>query len=138
METSGYIGALLALVVIGIGVAIGLVTCLAVSLLASVGMLSTSVLVGVWTRRTLAGFQALFVQCGIALGAPAGAALAWGVSHVWPMFGADGRVLIAGAMGGAGGGLVIAWLASAAAAGVTRYAWPWLRGRVTVLQRLPA
>jgi hypothetical protein len=138
METSGYIGALIALVVIGVGIAIGLITCLAVSLLASVGVISTSVLVGLWQRRALAGFQALLVQCGVALGAPAGAVLAWGVAHVWPMFSGVGRVLIAGSIGGAIGGLVIGWLASMAAAGFTRLAWPWLRGRVTVSQSLPA
>jgi hypothetical protein len=135
MEASGLIGMCLVMLVIGIGIAIGVISCLALSLLTSVGMISTSILVAFWKHRALAGFQALFVQCGIALGAPAGAALAWGASHVWPMLSGEWHVLIAGAIGGAGGGLAIAWLASAAAAGFSKHTLPLLKGRVTVLQR---
>jgi hypothetical protein len=138
METSGIIGALVALLLIGVGVAIGLIACLALAALTSVGVVSTSVLVGCWKRQVLAGLQVLFVQCGVLMGAPVGAVLAWGAWHLWPMINGEWRVLAAGAVGGAGGGLVIAWLASAAAEGLARHTWPWLTGRVTIFQRCEA
>jgi hypothetical protein len=134
MEVFGLIALFIALVLIGVGIAVGLVACAAGSVLVATGMVSSSILVGFWKRRTLAGVQAFFVQCGVLLGAPMGAVLAWGASHAWSMVSGDGRVLALGAVGGAAGGLVIAWLASAAATRFARQAWPWLRGRVTVLQ----
>jgi hypothetical protein len=134
METAGIISALVALLLTGVGVAIGLIACLALVALASVGVVSTSVLVGCWKRRVSAGLQVLFVQCGVLMGAPVGAVLAWGAWHLWPMINGEWRVLAAGAVGGAGGGLVIAWLASAAAEGLARHTWPWVTGRVTIFQ----
>jgi hypothetical protein len=134
MDISGLIGALIVLVLIGIGIAVGMVACVALWALVSVGMFSSSVLIGFWKRRVLAGVQIFFIECGVLLGASSGAVLAWGASRVWPMVSGEWRVLFVGAVGGAGGGLVIAWLASAAAAAFARHSWPWLRGKVTVLQ----
>ncbi|HEX2617898.1 MAG TPA: hypothetical protein VHL57_10170 [Flavobacteriales bacterium] len=134
MDTPGIIGALIALLIIGVGVAIGLIASLALAVLTSVGVVSISILVACWKRQMLAGLQVFFVQCGVLMGAPAGAMLAWGAWHLWPMINGEWRVLAAGAVGGAGGGLVIAWLASAAAEGLARHTWPWVRGRVTIFQ----
>lgn len=135
MELLGLIAALIALVVIGVGVSLGLMACIAAAALAGAGVISTSVIIGFWKRRTLAGVQAFFCQCGVLLGAPAGALMTWGAWHVWPMVSGDWRVLTLGAVGGAAGALIVAWLASAAAARFTMHAWPWLRGRVTFFTR---
>jgi hypothetical protein len=133
MEIVGFIGAVIVLLFIGVGIAIGLAACAAVAALTSIGVISSSVLVGFWKGRTLAGVQAFSVQCGVLAGAPTGAVLAWAAWHLWPMLSGEWQVLAAGALGGAAGGLVMAWLASTAAAGVAKHTWPWLRAKVTVL-----
>jgi hypothetical protein len=132
MEIVGCIGAVIALLLIGIGIAVGMAACAVLAAFTSVGVISSSMLVGLWKGRTLAGVQAFFLQCGVLAGASAGAVLAWGAWHLWPMLSGEWQVLAAGALGGTAGGLVMAWLASAAAAGVVKHMWPWLRARVTV------
>jgi hypothetical protein len=134
MEPSNLIFAVIALLLVGTGIAIGLAVIAVFAMMAGLGVVSSSFVVGFWKRRTLAGVQAFFLQCGVLLGAPVGAVLAWVGCHVWPMISGEWQVLAAGAVGGAAGGLLVACLASAAAAGIAKHAWPWVRARVTVFQ----
>lgn len=138
MDIFGLIVAVIALMLIGVGIALGLVACAAGGGLLATGVVSSSVIVGFWKRRTLAGVQMFFVQCGILAGAPVGAVLAWIAWHVWPMIDGEWHVLAAGAAGGAIAGLITAWMASVATNGIAKHAWPWLRQRVSVFQRSDA
>jgi hypothetical protein len=134
MDGLGIIVALFALTIVGISFAVGLMACAALVVLVSLGVVSSSVIVGFWKRRTLAGVHAFFVQCGVLAGAPTGAVCAWVISRMWPSVQGDWHVLLAGSFGGAAGGLLIAWLASTAAAHIAKHAWPWLKGRVTLFR----
>jgi hypothetical protein len=134
MDGLGIVVAVFMLIIIGISFAVGLMACAALAVLVSLGVVSSSVIVGFWKRRTLAGVQAFYVQCGVLAGAPTGAACAWAAWQMWPSIHGDWQVMLAGAVGGAGGGLFIAWLASTAAAHIAKHVWPWLKGRVTLLQ----
>src|SRR6478752_2611985 len=132
MEGLGFLVAIaVTLLMIGAGFAVGLLVLVSLAVLVSLGVVSSSLIVGFWKRRTLAGVQAFFVQCGLLAGAPTGAACAWAAWHIWPSIRGDAQVILAGAVGGAGGGLVIAWLASVAAAHLAKHVWPWLKGRVS-------
>lgn len=104
---------LLALVVvcvlIGIGIVIGLVGVGLTAVLLGAGVLSSSVLVGIWRGRAQAGWRALFLQCGILAGVPAGMLCAWVGTKVWENIdSALLTILAAGALGGALAGAVIA------------------------------
>jgi hypothetical protein len=135
MEGFGFIiGIVIMLLMLGVGLAVGLLMLAALAALVSLGVVSSSVIVGFWKRRTLAGVQAFLVQCGVLAGAPTGAACAWAAWHVWPSIHGDAQVLLAGAIGGATGGLLIAWLASTAASHIAKNVWPWLCERVTCFQ----
>jgi hypothetical protein len=130
--------ALVMLLLIGVGIVLGLVVLATFAGITGVGVVSSSVIVGFWKRRTLAGVHAFFLQCGVLAGAPAGAVLTYLMWHLWPAMDGAGQVLAAGAVGGALGGLAIAGLASTAAKNISEHAWPWLKARVTVFQRLEA
>lgn len=138
MELIGLIVNLLVMLLFGLGLAIGLVACAAGSVLAGAGVLSCSVLIGFWRKRTLAGVQAFFVQCGILTGAPTGALCAWAAAQVWPEFGAQWQILVVGAAGGLVAGLGVAFLASLASACVLNRLLPWLTTKVTIFHRAAA
>jgi hypothetical protein len=100
-----------ALMLIGVGVAIGLVACALGGLLLSLGVLSSSVLIGVHSGRPALALRAFLMQCGVLAGGPAGAFVAWlaqpffsSMDHsTWALLGS-------GALGGAAAGLFIACL----------------------------
>jgi hypothetical protein len=104
---------LLALVVvcvlIGIGIVLGLAGLALTAGLVGAGVLSSSVVVGIWRGRAQAAWRALFLQCGILAGIPAGMLCAWVGTQVWQNI--DGTlvtILATGALAGALGGAVIA------------------------------
>jgi hypothetical protein len=108
MGLPGLIFLLVALVLIGIGIAIGLVACLFAALLVGLGIISSSFVIGFRSGRPEAGIRAFLLQCGILSGIPAGAVSAWlGYSFFtthrdgWP-------ILLSGALGGAIAGVIIA------------------------------
>ena len=95
-------------VLIGVGIAIGLVACGLAAMLVGLGVISSSFVVGLWSGRAAAGMRVFLVQCGLLVGIPAGAVCAsllqWALAAtetIWP-------TLIAGALGGAVAGLVLA------------------------------
>ncbi|GAA5144812.1 hypothetical protein GCM10023213_35570 [Prosthecobacter algae] len=102
-----------ALVLIGVGIALGLAAIVAAAGLISLGVLSSSVLIGLRTGRTESGIRALFIQCGVLAGIPAGAICAWALKHFSEQIG-DGWVVPAyGALGGALAGLCLALIMDA-------------------------
>ncbi len=109
MEIIGLLLGCVMLVLIGIGIAVGLIACALAALLLALGMISTSVLVGVRSGRAADGFRLFLLQCGLVAGVPAGAACALlGSSLAAELRGlVDWQVLIGGALAGAvAGGLV--------------------------------
>lgn len=99
-----------ALVLIGIGVAVGLVACAASGALLSLGVLSSSVFTGVRSGRPSVGIRAFLLQCGVLAGAPAGAVCAWLARSLFESDSSGWPVLLYGAIGAAAGGVVVALL----------------------------
>ncbi len=96
-------------VLIGVGIVLGLVGAALTGGLVMAGVLSSSVLIGVWRGRAQAGWRALFLQCGVLAGIPAGMFCAWVGTMLWQEInGTLVAILAAGALAGALGGAVIA------------------------------
>jgi hypothetical protein len=94
---------------IGVGIVLGVVGVLLTAGLLAAGVLSSSVLIGVWRGRAQAGWRALFLQCGVLAGIPAGMLCAWVGMSLWQeMDGTLVTILGIGALAGALSGLVIA------------------------------
>ena len=99
------------LILVGVGLALGGVAALLTLGLVAAGMVSSSVAIGVWRGKAQAGLRAFFLQCGIAAGIPAGMLCAWVGTQLWSQVDAGTiRVLIAGGLGGALSGLLVALL----------------------------
>ena len=71
------IAVFVALVLIGVGLAIGLVACTLGGILVGLGVVSSSFIIGFRSGRSSAGIRAFLLQCGILAGIPAGAVCAW-------------------------------------------------------------
>lgn len=97
-----------ALVLVGIGVAIGLVACALAAALVGLGVISSSFVIGIRTGRTGAGIRAFLLQCGILTGIPAGAVCAWLAETFLTASDAGWPILIYGAIGGAAAGIIVA------------------------------
>ncbi len=106
----GLVFLVVSLVLIGVGVAVGLVGCLIAGALLGLGVLSSSVFIGVRSGRPSAGLSAFLLQCGLLGGIPAGAVCAWLGQSFFAAYGSGWPVLIYGALGGALSGLIVALL----------------------------
>ncbi len=99
-----------ALILVGIGIAIGLVASVVAAVLLSIGVISSSVFIGVRSGRAATGIRAFLVQCGILAGIPSGAICALLAKNFLEAYGQDTLVLVYGGLGGACAGLIIALL----------------------------
>ena len=108
MGLFGLVFLVVALMLIGIGIAIGTVACLIAAILVGLGVISSSFFVGILTGRPSAGFRAFILQCGIFAGIPAGAVCAWLGHHFYAALGNDLPILFFGALGGAFAGVIVA------------------------------
>ncbi|HEX8295474.1 MAG TPA: hypothetical protein VF593_04195 [Chthoniobacteraceae bacterium] len=106
MGLFGLVFLVIALSIIGIGIAFGLVAGAMLALLVGLGVVSSSFLIGLASGQAATGFRAFLLQCGVLAGAPAGAVAAWLAS--WLFIAADGSVLLSGALGGAAAGVLLA------------------------------
>jgi hypothetical protein len=77
MGIPGLIALLVMIVLIGVGIGIGLFACAITALLVMLGVVSSSVALGFFTKRPATAVRALLLQCGILAGIPAGAVTAW-------------------------------------------------------------
>jgi hypothetical protein len=98
------------MLLLGIGLAVGIVVCALAGALAALGILSSSAAIGFIRRSPASGFRVLFLQLGAVAGIPCGFAGAWLVSALahshWSL---TARLL----MGGTAGlvcGVLVAWL----------------------------
>lgn len=110
MEIIGLLLVCVMLVLIGVGIALGLVASAFAGLLLGAGMLSSSLLVGLHSGRAADGIRALLLQCGVVIGVPAGAVCAWlGSSLIAELQGVvDWPVIVGGGLAGAVAGLLVA------------------------------
>jgi hypothetical protein len=120
------------LVLIGVGLAVGLAAIGITAGLISLGVLSSSVLIGLRTGRTESGIRALLIQCGILLGIPSGAVLAWMAKQLTDQIGQDWYIAAYGALGGAVAGLTLALLLDA----LSRKAHTWANQKFRQTQSL--
>jgi len=107
MELFGLVGAVVMLLLLGAGFAIGLAACAIAAVLLGLGVISSSLVVGFWSGRPAHGLRAFLIQCGILLGIPAGAVCAWLGKAFITAYGSELPILAAGALGGALAGLAI-------------------------------
>lgn len=107
------------LLLLGVGVGVGLFACLIAAALTGLGVVSSSVAVGLYTRRPAAAVRLFLLQCGVLAGLPAGAVCAWlgqQLYSAWSelkqtaMVGVEWKVPLFGALGGALAGAVLALL----------------------------
>jgi hypothetical protein len=96
------------LILIGIGVAVGLVLTLITGILLSLGILSSSILIGLRSGHPSAGIRAFLLQCGVLAGIPIGAGCAWLAQSFFEAYGSGWQVLVYGAIGGAASGVIVA------------------------------
>jgi hypothetical protein len=135
MGIFGLIAVLVMLVLIGMGIGVGLFACAIAGVLTTLGVVSSSVALGFFTKRPAAAVRALLLQCGILAGVPAGAITAW-VGHGvingiaawqgWRVGGWEWKIPLFGALGGAVAGAVLALLLDF----IFRRSHTWLEGRM--------
>ncbi len=110
MALFGLMFLVVALILIGVGIVVGVVACCIAAVLLAVGILSSSVVVGLLTRRPVAGMRAFLLQCAILAGIPSGILCAWLAHAILSAAGPVWLISFYGALGGAVAGLVIALL----------------------------
>lgn len=104
----GLIFVIVALVLIGVGIAAGLVAFGLAAALTGLGIVSTSVVAGFLAGRTQTGVRVFLIQCGVLAGIPAGALCAWILDKVSDHVDESWFVPVYGGIGGAVAGLLIA------------------------------
>lgn len=108
MGLFGLVFLAVALLLIGVGFAVGLVICAITAGLVALGIVSSSMLVGVRAGRSAAALRAFLFQCCVVAGAPIGAFCAWIAQSWFEAFGRGWPVLVYGTLGGAVAGGAIA------------------------------
>ncbi len=96
------------LVLVGIGIAIGLVCLAFAAVLVALGIVSSSALVAIWQRRFSAGLRALHYQVCAAAALPGGVCLLWLGTDLFALHLRHRSILLVGALGGVAAGLLLA------------------------------
>jgi hypothetical protein len=108
MQLFGLVFAVVALLLIGVGFAIGLVGIVLTTILVGLGVVSSSVALGWRTGKASVGLRAFFIQCGVVAGLPAGAVCAYLAHSFFKAYGEGWQVIVYGAVAGAFAGALIA------------------------------
>lgn len=117
MGLIGFIILLAMLVLVGVGIGVGLFACAVAAGLTGLGVISSSVALGFYTKKPATAVRALLLQCGILAGIPAGAISAWVAHEVfhafatwqgWTLLGAEWKIPLFGGIGGAFAGAILA------------------------------
>lgn len=130
----GVIFLVVALFLIGVGLAAGLVAVGLTLALMGFGILSSSILIGLQAGRTETGIRAFLLQCGVLAGIPAGAMCAWMMKHFSEHIGDGWMVPAYGAVGGAVAGLCIALTMDA----ISRRVHVWATQKMATLSSSPS
>lgn len=110
MALFGLIFLFVMLVLIGVGIALGLVASVIAAALVGLGVVSSSVVIGVLVRRTSTGIRAFLLQCAVLLSIPAGVLCAWLAHWIFSAPASVWLISLYGAIGGAVAGVIIALL----------------------------
>ncbi len=110
MGIPGLILLLVMLVLIGVGIAVGLFACAIAAVLVTLGVVSSSVALGFFTKRPATVVRAFLLQCGILAGIPAGAVTAWLGRTLLDKVDQSWMIAVYGGIAGAFAGAVLALL----------------------------
>lgn len=110
MGIPGLIALLVMVVLIGVGIGIGLFACAIAAGMTAMGVVSSSVALGFFTKRPATAVRALLLQCGILAGIPAGAITAWVGRAVLQNVDESWMIAVYGGIGGAFAGALLALL----------------------------
>jgi hypothetical protein len=110
MAFFGLVFLIVALILIGVGIVVGFVACCIAAVLFAVGILSSSVVIGLLNRRPSAAVRAFLLQCALLVGVPSGVLCAWLAHSIFTAYGSSWLILLYGAMGGAVAGVIIVLL----------------------------
>ncbi len=108
MGIPGLIAMLVMIVLIGVGIGIGLFACMVAAALGMLGVVSSSVALGFFTKRPATAVRALLLQCGILAGIPAGAITAWVGRTFLEHVDESWMIAVYGGIGGAFAGALLA------------------------------
>jgi hypothetical protein len=108
MALFGLVFAVVALMLIGLGFALGLVGIVLTGILTALGVVSSSVALGWRSGRPSVGIRAFFIQVGILAGLPAGAVCAYLAHSFFKAYGEGWPVIVYGAIAGGVAGMIIA------------------------------
>ena len=108
MGIPGLIAMLVMVVLIGVGIGIGLFACLIAVALGMLGVVSSSVALGFFTKRPATAVRALLLQCGVLAGIPAGAITAWVGRALLEKVDESWMIAVYGGIGGAFAGALLA------------------------------
>ena len=108
MGRPGLIAMLVMVVLIGVGIGIGLFACLIAVALGMLGVVSSSVALGFFTKRPATAVRALLLQCGVLAGIPAGAITAWVGRALLEKVDESWMIAVYGGIGGAFAGALLA------------------------------
>lgn len=95
-------------VLIGIGIGAGLFACAIAAGMVMLGVVSSSVALGFFTKRPATAMRALLLQCGVLAGIPAGAVTAWVGRAVLEKVDESWMIAVYGGIGGAFAGALLA------------------------------
>jgi uncharacterized membrane protein YeaQ/YmgE (transglycosylase-associated protein family) len=113
-------------VLIGVGIAVGLFACALAAVLVTLGVVSSSVALGFFTKRPATAVRVFLLQCGILAGIPAGAVTAWLGRALLEKADQGWVIAIYGGIGGAFAGALLALLLDF----IFRRTHVWLEQRV--------
>ncbi len=108
MGIPGLIAMLVMVVLIGVGIGIGLFACMIAAALGMLGVVSSSVALGFFTKRPATAVRALLLQCDILAGIPAGAVTAWVGRTLLEHVDESWMIAVYGGIGGAFAGALLA------------------------------
>ncbi len=126
MGIPGLIAMLVMIVLIGVGIGIGLFACIVAAALGMLGVVSSSVALGFFTKRPATAVRALLLQCGILAGIPAGAITAWVGRAFLEKVDASWMIAVYGGIGGAFAGALLALMLDF----IFRRTHAWVEGRI--------
>ena len=104
----GIVLVIVALVLIGVGIAAGFVAIGLAATLMGLGIVSSSIVAGFLAGRPQTGVRVFLIQCGLLAGIPAGALCAWILDQVSDHVDESWLVPVYGGLSGAFAGLIIA------------------------------
>ena len=114
------------LVLIGVGIAVGLFACAIAAVLVALGVVSSSVALGFFTKRPATAVRAFLLQCGVLAGIPAGAVTAWLGRTLLEKVDQSWMIAVYGGIGGAFAGALLALLLDF----IFRRTHAWIEARV--------